>query len=257
MNNDKNKLQMKESVKNMKTVLITGGSRGIGKCIAENLAREGYNVVLNYNKSERQAKQIKKELKEQGINIEICKADVSKREEVKKLVKFTLNKFNNIDILINNAGIAKLQMFNDITDEDWNEMITTNLNSVFFTTQEVIPNMIHNKKGCIINISSIWGIVGASCEVAYSVSKAGIDGMTKSLAKELGLSNIRVNSIAPGVIDTEMNNNLDNAIKEQIKNDTPLNKIGKPMDIYKCVRWLLEDEFTTGQIISPNGGYVI
>ena len=216
----------------MKTVLITGGSRGIGKCIAENLAKEGFNVVLNYNKSEKQAKQIKQELSEQGINIEICKADVSKREEVKKLVKFTLNKFKNIDILINNAGIAKLQMFNDITDEDWQDMISTNLNSVFYTTQEVLPNMIHNKNGCIINISSVWGMVGASCEVAYSVSKAGIDGMTKSLAKELGLSNIRVNSVAPGVIDTDMNSHLDNAIKEEIKNDTPLNKIGRPIDIY-------------------------
>ena len=148
-------------------------------------------------------------------------------------------------------------MFNDITDEDWNDMINTNLNSVFYTTQEVLPNMIHNKNGCIINISSVWGIVGASCEVAYSVSKAGIDGMTKSLAKELGLSNIRVNSIAPGVIDTEMNSNLDNEIKEEIKNETPLNRIGKPIDIYRCVKWLIEDEFTTGQIISPNGGYVI
>ena len=241
----------------MKTVLVTGGSRGIGKCIVENLAKDGFNVVLNYNKSEKQAKQIQKELSKQGINIEIYKADVSKREDVKKLVKFTLNIFKNIDILINNAGIAKLQMFNDITDEDWNEMLNTNLNSVFYTTQEVLPNMIHNKNGCIINISSIWGVVGASCEVAYSVSKAGINGMTKSLAKELGLSNIRVNAIAPGVIDTEMNSNLDNAIKEQIKNDTPLNKIGKPIDIYRCVKWLIEDEFTTGQIISPNGGYVI
>ncbi|MBE5820044.1 MAG: SDR family NAD(P)-dependent oxidoreductase [Clostridiales bacterium] len=241
----------------MKTVLITGGSRGIGKCIAQNLAKEGFNVVLNYNKSEKEAKQIKKELKEQGISIEICKADVSKRNEVKKLVEFTLSKFKNIDVLINNAGIAKLQMFNDITDEDWQEMLNTNLNSVFYTTQEVLPNMIHNKNGCIINISSIWGMVGASCEVAYSVSKAGINGMTKALAKELGLSNIRVNAIAPGVIDTQMNNSLDKVIKEEIKNDTPLNKIGKPIDIYRCVKWLIEDEFTTGQIISPNGGYVI
>lgn len=241
----------------MKTVLITGGSRGIGKCIAENLAKDGYNVVLNYNKSGKQAKEIQKDLEEQGKKIEIYKADVSKREEVKKMVKFTLNKFGNIDILINNAGIAKLQMFNDITDDDWNEMIGTNLNSVFYTIQEALPNMIHNKNGCIINISSIWGIVGASCEVAYSVSKAGIDGMTKSLAKELGLSNIRVNSIAPGVIDTEMNSNIDNAIKEEIKNETPLNKIGKPIDIYRCVKWLIEDDFTTGQVISPNGGYVI
>lgn len=241
----------------MKTVLVTGSSRGIGKCIAENLAKDGYNVVLNYNKSVKEAKKIKEELENQGIKIEIFKADVSKREDVKKLIKFTIDKFNNIDVLINNAGIAKLQMFNDITDEDWNEMLSTNLNSVFFTIQEALPNMIHNKNGCIINISSIWGIVGASCEVAYSVSKAGINGLTKALAKELGLSNIRVNAIAPGVIDTDMNSNIDSAIKEQIKEETPLNRIGKPIDIYRCVKWLVEDEFTTGQIISPNGGYVI
>ena len=241
----------------MKTVLVTGGSRGIGKCIAENLAKDGYNVVLNYNKSVKEAKKIKEELEKKGIKIEIFKADVSKRADVKKLIKFTIDKFNNIDVLINNAGIAKLQMFNDITDEDWNEMLSTNLNSVFFTIQEALPNMIHNKNGCIINISSIWGIVGASCEVAYSVSKAGVNGLTKALAKELGLSNIRVNAIAPGVIDTDMNSNIDNVIKEQIKEETPLNRIGKPIDIYRCVKWLVEDEFTTGQIISPNGGYVI
>ena len=241
----------------MKTALITGGSRGIGKCIAENLARDGYNVVLNYNKSEKQAKELQKRLKEDGINIEIFKADVSNREEVKKLVKFALKKFQNIDILVNNAGIAKIQMFTDITDYDWNQVLGTNLNSAFYCTQEVLPNMIHNKNGCIINVSSVWGITGASCEVAYSVSKAGIDGMTKALAKELGPSNIRVNSIAPGVIDTDMNSNLDIAIKKQLEDETPLRKIGKPIDIYRCVKWLIEDEFTTGQIISPNGGYVI
>jgi len=169
----------------MKNVLVTGGSRGIGKCIAENLAKEGYNVVLNYNKSEKQAKEIQKKLKEDGINIEIFKADVAKRKEVKALIEFTLKKYDNIDVLINNAGIAKIQMFNDIKDEDWNEVLETNLNSAFYCSQEVLPNMIHNKNGCIINISSIWGIVGASCEVAYSVSKAGINGMTKALAKEL------------------------------------------------------------------------
>ncbi len=241
----------------MKTILITGGSRGIGKCLAENLATDGFNIVLNYNKSKKQAEEIKKNLAEKGINIEIFKADVSKREEVKKLIKFTLDKFKNIDILINNAGIAKLQMFNDITDEDWNEMISTNLNSAFYTIQEALPNFVHNKSGCIINISSIWGMVGASCEVSYSVSKAGIIGLTKSLAKELGPSNIRVNSIAPGIINTDMNSNIDERIIKQLKEDTPLNKIGKPEDIYKCVKWLIEDEFTTGQIISPNGGYVI
>ena len=188
-----------------KTAIVTGGSRGIGAAIVKMLAEKGYNVILNYNKSEEIAKKMQEEFTQNGYSVEIFKADVSKREEVKELVAFAKNKFNNIDILINNAGIAKSKLFTDISDEDWNNMIGTNLNSVFYTTQEVVKNMIHNKKGCIINISSIWGLVGSSCEVHYSVSKAGVDAMTKALAKELGPSNIRVNSIAPGIIDTDMN----------------------------------------------------
>lgn len=238
-------------------IIITGGSRGIGKCLVENLARDGHNILLNYNKSEKQAKKIQEDLKAEGIIIEIFKADVSKKIEVKSLVEFALKKWENIDVLVNNAGIAKLQMFQDITEDDWNEIINTNLKSAFYTTQEVLPNMLHRKEGIIINISSIWGLVGASCETVYSISKAGLDAMTKSLAKELGPSNIRINSIAPGVIDTEMNSKLDEHIKNEIKAETPLGKIGKPIDIYKCVKWLIEDEFTTGQIISVNGGYVI
>ncbi len=238
-------------------IIITGGSRGIGKCLVENLARDGHNILLNYNKSEKQAKKIQEDLKAEGIIIEIFKADVSKKIEVKALVEFALKKWENIDVLVNNAGIAKLQMFQDITEDDWNEIINTNLKSAFYTTQEVLPNMLHRKEGIIINISSIWGLVGASCETVYSISKAGLDAMTKSLAKELGPSNIRINSIAPGVIDTEMNSKLDEHIKNEIKAETPLGKIGKPIDIYKCVKWLIEDEFTTGQIISVNGGYVI
>jgi len=148
----------------MKNIIVTGGSRGIGKCLVENLAREGYNVILNYNKSEKQAKKIQNDLKAEGIVIEIFKADVSKKEEVKKLVEFAIEKMQTIDVLINNAGIARLQMFQDVTEDDWNEMINTNLKSAFYMSQEVVPNMIHKKSGCIINISSIWGLVGASCE---------------------------------------------------------------------------------------------
>ena len=241
----------------MKTIIVTGGSRGIGKCMVENFAKDGYNVILNYNKSEKQAKQIKQNLAEEGIEIDIFKADISKQDEVKKLVEFTLNKYENIDVLINNAGIARLHLFTDVTEEEWDEIMNTNLKSAFFTTQEVLPNMIHNKKGCIINISSIWGLVGASCETVYSASKAGLDGLTKALAKELGPSNIRVNGIAPGIIDTEMNSNLDEKIKKELSNEIPLGRIGKPIDIYRCAKWLVEDEYTTGQIISPNGGWVI
>lgn len=246
---------MKE-IKN-KTVIITGGSRGIGAGIVELLSKEKYNIVLNYNQSEKKAKKIQEELQKQGCIIEIFQADVSKREQVKELIQFTLKKFNKIDVLINNAGISQIKLFTDITDEEWNSMIEKNLNSVFYCTQEVLPNMIHNKEGCIINISSIWGITGGSCEVHYSVTKAGIDGMTKALAKELGPSHIRVNSIAPGAIDTDMNKGTSKEEWEQIKQEIPLQRIGQPVDIARCVKWLIEDEYTTGQVISPNGGWII
>ena len=241
----------------MKTVIVTGGSRGIGAAIVKKLAKNNYNVVLNYNNSQESARKIQEELKQENIHVEIFKADVSKREEVKELVDFTLKQFGNIDVLINNAGIDQIKPFTDITDEDWNRMIQINLNSVFYCTQEVLPTMINNKDGSIINISSIWGITGGSCEVHYSVTKAGIDGMTKALAKELGPSNIRVNSIAPGIINTEINKNFSKDELKEIEKEIPLGKIGKTEDIAKCVMWLIEDNYTTGQIISPNGGWVI
>ena len=238
-------------------VIVTGASRGIGKEITKNLARNNYIVIANYNKSEQFAKKLQEELKKENIEIDIFKADVSKREQVKELVNFTIEKYGKVDVLINNAGISETKLFTDITDEDWNKMISNNLYSAFCVTQEVSKFMIYEKKGCIINISSIWGLVGASCESLYSISKAGIDAMTKSLAKELGLSNIRVNSIAPGFINTDMNKNISEEIIKEIAQETPLQKIGSPKDIAKCVNWLIEDEFTTGQVISINGGWVI
>ena len=240
-----------------KTVVVTGGSRGIGAAIVSLLAKEGYNIVLNYNKSEEVAKKMKQEFTEKGYNVEIFKADVSKIEEVKQLVEFTIQKFGKIDVLINNAGISQTKLFTDITKEDWNNMINVNLNSVFYMSQEVIPYMIHEKEGLIINISSIWGMIGASCEVHYSVAKAGVDAMTKSLAKELGASNIRVNSIAPGIIDTDMNKYLSETEIEEIKKEIPLGKIGNTLAIAKCAKWLIEDDYTTGQIIAINGGWNI
>ena len=240
-----------------KVVVVTGGSRGIGAEIVKKLAGDNYRVILNYNKSENEAKKVKEDLQKNNINIEIFKADVSKREEVKELIDFVINKFGKIDVLINNAGISQAKLFTDLTDEDWNNMIQTNLTSAFYCTQEAIKNMISRKEGLIINISSIWGVTGSSCEVHYSVAKAGIDGMTKALAKEVGPSNIRVNSIAPGIIDTDMNKAYtDEEIKDIIE-DIPLNKIGKKVDIARCVEWLIEDEYTTGQIISINGGWYI
>ncbi len=240
-----------------KIAIVTGGSRGIGKAIVETLARKGVKVIANYNKSEEKVKKIKEELEKENILIDIFKADVSKREEVKKMIDYTINKYGKIDILINNAGISQEKMFQDITDSDWNEVMQVNLYSVFCTTQEVVKYMLKQKEGCIINISSIYGINGGSCAVAYSATKAGVDGMTKALAKELGPSNIRVNSIAPGCMNTDMNADLTKEEWEEIKKETPLERIGEGIDIARCVEWLIEDNFTTGQVISINGGWVI
>ena len=237
----------------MKVAIVTGASKGIGKKIAIELSNQGIKVIANYNKSKEQAQLLQNE----NDNIDIFKADVSKREEVKNMVEYAINKYGRIDILVNNAGISETKLFTDVKDEDWEKMINNNLYSAFCVTQEVLSNMIINKNGCIINISSIWGIVGSSCETIYSISKAGIDAMTKSLAKELGPSNIRVNSIAPGYIDTQMNKEYSEEDINEVKKETPLGKIGKPSDIAKCVNWLIEDEFTTGQIISINGGWII
>lgn len=234
-------------------VLITGASRGIGNEIARTLALSGKRVIANYNKSEEQALK----LQEGNENIDIYKADVSKREEVHKMVEYILKKYKKIDVVINNAGISESKLFTDVTDDDWKKMIDINLYSAFCVTQEALPNMIQNKKGCIINISSVWGIVGASCETIYSITKAGIDGMTKSLAKELGPSNIRVNSIAPGIIDTDMNKKLTQDDIKNIEEEIPLEKIGKTIDIARCVEWLIQDDYTTGQVISVNGGWII
>lgn len=240
-----------------KVVLVTGGAGGIGSNIVKKLAREGYNVILNYNTSEKKAKEIQEELKKEGIDIKLFKSNIIKRQEVKQMIEYVISEFGRIDILINNAGISQIKLFTEITDEDWDKMINTNLTSAFYMTQETVKYMIQKKEGCIINISSVWGMIGASCEVHYSVAKAGLDGMTKSLAKELGPSNIRVNSIAPGIINTKMNDELSLQDKLDIVDEIPLQKIGEPEAITKCIEWIINDDYTTGQVISINGGWCI
>ncbi|MBP3256034.1 MAG: 3-oxoacyl-ACP reductase FabG [Clostridia bacterium] len=240
-----------------KTIIVTGGSRGIGAAIVRLLANEGYNVVLNYNKSEEIAEKAKEEYTNKGYNVEIFRADVSKREEVKKLIEFAIDKFGTIDVIVNNAGIDNEKLFQNITDEDWNNVINTNLYSVFCMCQEAIPTMINKQSGSIINISSIYGTNGGSFAVAYSATKAGIIGLTKSLAKELGPSNIRVNAIAPGIIDTDMNKGYSKEDIDNIKEEIPLNRIGEGIDIAKCVKWIIEDEYTTGQVIKIDGGWYL
>ena len=238
-----------------KVVIVTGASRGIGREIAKTLAKSGNVVIANYNKSNEKAEDLKNELKKDGIDIDIFKADVSNRNEVKKMVEFAINKYGRIDVLVNNAGVDMEKMFTDITDEDWDYIMKNNLYSVFCCTQEVIKHMLNQMSGSIINISSIYATSGGACDVHYSASKAGINGMTKALAKEFGLSNIRVNSIAPGAIYTDMTSNISNEDWEVVKNEIPLGKTGNPIDIARCVKWLVEDEYTTGQIIKINGGW--
>ena len=173
------------------------------------------------------------------------------------MIEYIINKFGRIDVIVNNAGIDLVKIFTEVTDDEWNYVINTNLYSVFCVTQEGAKHMINQKSGNIINISSIFGIIGASCESIYSVSKAGIDGLTKSLAKEFAPSNIRVNSIAPGLIDTKMNNDLTKSDIERLKEEIPAGRLGRTEEIANTVRMLIENEYITGQVLEINGGWHI
>ncbi|HGM3505549.1 TPA: SDR family oxidoreductase [Clostridioides difficile] len=242
-----------------KTVLITGGSRGIGKALSKAFAKEGYNVLINFNKSENEAKELYTILNEKNFSVKLFKADVSNREDVENMMDYCVKEFGGLDVLVNNAGISQDKLFTDITDEDWDNMMNINLKGSFYCSQVALKYMISEKKGNIINISSIWGISGASCEVHYSITKAGMIGMTKALAKEVGPSNIRVNSIAPGVINTDMLSGYNEEDINVLVEETPLMRLGTPEDIANCAIFLASDKsnFITGQVISPNGGFVI
>ena len=237
----------------MKKVLITGSSRGIGAETARLFAKKGYHVCINYNKSENAALALLDELKD--YSVELVKADVSKSDEVKRM----FSEISGIDILVNNAGIAQTKLFTDITDDDWNNMISSNLSSAFYCCRAALPYMIRQHFGRIINISSMWGQVGGSCEVHYSAAKAGIIGLTKALAMEEGLSGITVNCIAPGVIKTDMTSNLSEDDFTALKDETPTNSIGTPFDIARTVLFLASDNssFITGQVFGINGGFVV
>ena len=242
-----------------KTALITGSSRGIGREIARLFAKNNYNVVINYNNSEEEAKKLLDELTNDGCSVKIFKADISNVNEANALVNFTIGNFKKIDVLVNNAGISRFNLFTDISYDEWHEVMNVNLNSVFYVTQKALQYMLSEHSGKIINISSIWGMVGAANEVHYSTSKAALIGMSKALAKELGPSNIQVNVIAPGVIETDMLKEVDDDTIEMLKYETPLMRIGKPIDIARCALFLASEggDFITGQVISSNGGFVI
>ncbi len=242
-----------------KTVLVTGASRGIGYETAKLFAKNGYNVAINYNNNREPAITLLNDLLEAKYNAMVVQADVSSKEQVDSMINTVNKQFGDIEILVNNAGIAKQRLFTDISVDEWDNMFDVNVKGMFLCCQGVLPAMIRNKSGKIINISSIWGITGASCEVLYSTTKAAVIGLTKALAKELGPSGIQVNCVAPGVIDTEMNSDLDEAAFEDLKEQTPLGTIGKCIDVAETIAFLAQEKanFITGQVISPNGGFLI
>ncbi|SMC55381.1 elongation factor P 5-aminopentanone reductase [Papillibacter cinnamivorans] len=242
-----------------KTALITGASRGIGRETARLLAREGYSLVLNYYRSEAEALDLAEELKRMGTRVLALRADVADREQVDGMVRSALAAFGGIDVLVNNAAVSLWGQFQDVTEEEWDRLFAVNVKGVFHCCRAVLPAMLRAKRGKIVNISSVWGMTGASCEAAYSASKAAVIGLTRALAKELGPSGIRVNCVAPGVIDAGMSRNLSESALSALREETPLSMLGSPADVAGAVLYLASDsaDFITGQVLSPNGGFVI
>lgn len=242
-----------------KTALITGASRGIGRATAQLLAQNGWQVAVNYNRSKSGAYSLVTELTMEGLDAIAVRADVSDRAQVESMVQEVNSRFGGVDLLVNNAGIARQRLFTDVSVEEWQHMFDVNVTGMFHCCQCVLPQMIRRHSGKIINISSVWGITGASCEVAYSATKAAVIGLTRALAKEVGPSSIQVNCIAPGVIDTDMNENLDEQALSALKEETPLGVIGAPLDIAHAILFLASEQanFITGQVLSPNGGFLI
>lgn len=243
---------------NKKTALVTGGAKGIGSAICRTLAKDGYKIAINYNSSQTEAVDLKNELSA-ITEVEIFKADVSDSKQVREMFSEIEKVFGGVDVLVNNAGIAGQMLFTDITDEMWQKMINVNLSGAFYCCREALKFMINKKSGRIINIASMWGETGASMEVHYSASKAGLIGLTKALAKEVGLSGVTVNAVSPGVIMTDMMKSFSEADIAVLKDETPLNSLGTAENVADAVSFLASEkaDFITGQVISVNGGFVI
>lgn len=242
---------------NKKTVLVTGSSRGIGKAIAVKFANEGYQVVINGAHQEDVLQNTKKEIESYQVPCHAFLGDLGQYEQAKELFTQVKQRFGNVDILINNAGISYIGLLSDMTPNEWDKIIRTNLTSVFNCCSLAIPHMVKNQFGKIINISSVWGNVGASCEVAYSASKGGMNAFTKALAKELAPSNIQVNAIACGAIDTQMNHFLADDELRQLIDEIPTNRLGRPEEVADLVYYLAnKNEYLTGQVIQLDGGWI-
>ena len=239
-----------------KTVLVTGSSRGIGKAIAYKFAQEGYNVVINGAKNQESLQQTKTEIEQYKVSCLAYLGDMGDYDRAKELFLLIKEQFGHIDVLVNNAGVSYIGLLTDMSPQDWNKVISTNLTSVYNCCSLAIPNMVKDKSGSIINISSIWGNVGASCEVAYSASKGGMNAFTKALAKELAPSNIQVNAIACGAIDTEMNQFLTNEELLQLTNEIPSGRLGRADEVAELVYNLTNNEYLTGQVIGLDGGWI-
>ena len=243
---------------NKKTVLITGASRGIGRAIALTFAKENYHVFLNCNHSITELEQVAREIEAlPSGSCEMVIGDVGNSDDVNKMFKKIFAACNTLDVLVNNAGIAHIGLLGDMSDKEWQRILQTNLSSVFYCCRGCIPKMVTAKAGKIINISSMWGTCGASCEVAYSATKSGVHGLTKALAKELAPSNIQVNAIACGVIDTTMNSQLSDEETLILKNEIPASRFGDPQEVADMVIQLVNSPaYLTGQIIGLDGGFI-
>lgn len=239
----------------MKTVLVTGGTKGIGKAISQEFLQQGYEVILNYCHDEEAALAAQEEFNEQGYCPVLMRADVSDEAQVRDMFKEVFRIYGRIDVLVNNAGISVVRVIQDTSLEDWNRVFAVNAGGVFLCSREVADNMICNGGGCIINVGSIWGEVGASCEVAYSATKGAVIAFTKALAKELAPSFVRVNCVSPGVIDTEMNARLSDVEMEDLISEIPLGRLGTGEDIAKACVFLAENGYITGEVLSVGGGF--
>lgn len=239
-----------------KKVLITGASRGIGKATALAFAKTGYHVFLNCRTSIAELTQVKAQIESEGGACTLVPGDVGKPDEVRDMFEKIYSECQYLDVVVNNAGVAHIGLLSDMTDEEWNHVIQTNLSSVFYCCRAAIPAMLSVKQGRIINISSIWGVTGASCEAAYSASKSGVNGLTRALAKELAPSNIQVNAISCGVIDTEMNGQLNDEERKELEYEIPAGRFGTTEEVARIILQTAEaPAYMTGQVIGIDGGF--